>query len=310
MTIEQVDRYESKVFYYIDKYEQSLECFKENYSNIVLKIIAIFEWLFYAYCDVLMPFEKMFRYLTFPFHWIDIWLAIKRSFPPIEQLLIFELGGHYIYGPPGSGKSTTVFHAMMQYAYETGKKSYTTAHMELPRTNLNGTEYYYHQVFEPSDFFKDGEQIASFDKSFNIIVYEEMLDINNHRRSVSDEILPLITAMGTQRHQGIDLFYFISQLPRNDIQLMLMLKGYHQPKIKKGFDYMYWLQTGLIRFSIKGWHMTSQRIAPTSGMDYELVNKTKWFYPNIYPEEFEFFNKLNMKDKFDKLPTFKGGATA
>ena len=310
MTIEAVDRYEQKIFNIIDKYEQAIEHFKEIYSKIILKLISILEWLFYAYCDAISPFEKVSRYITFPFHWLDIWLAIRRSFPPIEQLPFFELGGHYVYGPPGTGKSTVVFHAMMQYAYETKKKSYTTAQMELPRTNLNGTEYYYHQLFKPSDFFKDGEQIASFDDSFNIIVYEEMLDINNHRHSVSDEILPLITAMGTQRHQGIDLFYFISQLPRNDIQLMMMLKGFHEPRIKKGFDYMYWLQTGLIRFVIKGWYITSHKIAPKSSMDYELVNKQKWYYPNIYPEEFKFYNKLNMKDKFNKLPKFKGGAHA
>ncbi len=120
----------------------------------------------------------------------------------------FKTGAHYIYGKPGSGKSTFTYHAMMDYAYHTGKCSYTTAMMELPRKDMSGREYYYHQLFNTSDVFADGEQFAGFDSEhFNMVVYEEMLtqyqQRNNSKKAQKDEFLPLVGAMGTQRHKKL-----------------------------------------------------------------------------------------------------------
>ena len=52
--------------------------------------------------------------------------------------------------------------------------------------------------------------------------------------------------------------------------------------------------------------MTFHEILPTGGNDYKLVNKKTLFCKNIYPEEMAYFNKLNMKDKYDKLEKMKG----
>lgn len=310
MTIETIHQYIDKVFKFIDSYKSKIESFQKRYQVIVISSIALFKHALYACLNIIKSTGKIARYTTFPFHWLGIYFELKKMLNRIEDIPIFTLGAHYFYGKPGSGKSTVVYHAMMDYAYMTGKCSYTTALMETPRKDIYGREYYYHQLFEPSDFFKNGEQVAGFDNNFNLIVYEEMLtqyhQRNNKERSYNDEVLPMISAMGTQRHQGIDLFYFISQLPKNDISIMQMLAGYHEPKIKKVFDYKHWLETGLFRFRIKGWKMISYDVQIKSNYDFELVNKRRWFYTNIYPEDMKYFNRLNMQKHFSKLEKAKG----
>lgn len=307
MDIKEIDKYEDKVLTIIDKYEIKLNKFIESYKKFNLKVINITKALSDKYIEFFSSFAKFARYTTYPVHWILIYFDIRKMKPKTEELPIFETGAHYVYGKPGKGKSTLMYHAMMDYAYLTGKASLTTAQMELPRLSLSGAEYYLHQRFKPSDIFQDGEQIVQIDASrYNMIVYEEMLtqynQRNNKESAYNNEVIPMIGALGTQRHQGIDLFYFISQLPKTDIQIMLMLTGYHEPRVKKGFDYKEWLETGKIRFVIKGWHVTSYSITPKGGMDYELTNKRKWFYPNTLLEDMKYFNRLNMQTEFKNKP--------
>ncbi|MFA7376086.1 MAG: hypothetical protein WCZ13_01155 [Acholeplasmataceae bacterium] len=308
------DAYELKIFGFIDKYEQVINTVIRRYDDFFLSVMTFFKLVLKSFSDILDLTTWFMRYSTFPLHMIWIWWDIRTyrlEHVEIEQIPIFEIGAQYMYGRPGSGKSTCTYHLMMDYAYRTGKCSLTTDLMETARTDTDGTPYYYHQLFNPSDYFVDGEQIAQFDSDrFNIIVYEEMLtkyqQRNNAKKSYNDEVLPMISAMGTQRHQGIDLFFFISQLPRNDIAIMQMLKGYHEPKIKKGFDYHYWLQTGKIRFHIKGWKITSHRVENIDSSNFKLVDKRVWFYPCVYQEDMQYFNRLNMKEKYKALPKVKG----
>lgn len=313
MELSKIEAYENKVFHLISKYEKIIDHIINFFDKAFVWSVDLLKYIIIVFGKVFTYTGLVMRYSTFPIHWIWIKLEIIRSKKDteLEKLPIFEVGGHYIYGKPGSGKSTMTYHAMMDYAYHTGKCSYTTEYMELPRKDIAGREFFYHQVFSPSDFFKDGEQSVGFDNDrYNMIVYEEMLTKYQQRRNkekgYNDEVLPMIAAMGTQRHQGIDMFYFISQLPRNDISLMQMLQWYHEPKIKKGFDYKLWLDTGKIRFTIKGWHITSHNVTPTGGYDYKLSNTRKWFYPCTHQEDMSYFNRLNMQAKYAKLPKMKG----
>lgn len=312
LTLEnKIIRYENKLFNIIDKYEKGINNTNLFLRNQIFKLIFIHEKLFFAFIELLKLTGLVMRYSTFPLHWIWINLELKKKEGDITDLPIFQMGAHYFWGKPKAGKSTVVYHAMMDYAYYSGKCSYTTEYMELPRQNVYGHDYYYHQVFDPSDFYVEGKQVAGFNTNlFNIIVYEEMLAKYQQRlnktKVYNDEVLPMITSIGTQRHQGIDLFYFISQLPRNDIALMQLLVGYHEPRIRKAFDYKYWLNTGKFRFYIKGWWIKSSKLELTSGYDYKVVQTRKWWYKNKYREDFDYFNRLNMKMEFDKLPKFKG----
>lgn len=308
---EKLYSYEDRIFKFVEKYELIFKKIINFIDKLVITTVSFYEKAIFAFIYIISFTGKVMRYSTFPLHWIWIKLELRKQDKGLLNYPLFEIGAHYIYGPPKSGKSTVMYHAMMDYAYYTGKTSYTTEYMEKPRTDLYGNQYYYHQVFTASDFYKDGEQIASFDtRNFNVVVYEEMLtkyqQRNNKEKTYNNEVLPMIAAMGTQRHQGIDMFFFISQLPRNDIAIMQMLVKYHEPKIKKVFDYRNWLSTGGFRFKIKGWYMTTHDIQITSGSDYKLVNKYRWFYHNKYPKDFEYFNKLNMKDIFAKLPKHIG----
>ena len=308
-----VENYENKLIDFVTKYEQIVHKIIRFIEGFFVKFFEILEKTMFNFLELIKLLSKIIRYLTYPLHWIWILieLASMKKETKLTDLPQFQLGAHYIYGKPASGKSTFMYHSMMDYAYYTGKTSYTTVMMETARTNCYGREYYLHQLFGPSEFFVEGEQILAFDtKRHNIIVYEEILGIyhqrNNAKKDYNDEVLPMIAAMGDQRHQGIDLFFFISQLPRNDIAIMQMLKGFHEPKIKKQFDYRYWLQTGKFRFRIKGWKVTSHEVVPSGGSDYKLVNKRVWFYKNIYDEDFKYFNTLNMKSKYDKMKVHKG----
>lgn len=308
-----IDKYEKHLFNFINKYEKIFKKIISGIDFVVIKIINFLKYIFYYTSNAIEKLGKIMRYTTFPFHWIWIKIDLKKlEKNNILELRIFEVGAHYIYGKPGAGKSTCIYHAMMDYAYTTGKTSYTTEAMETPRKDLYGREYYYHQTFEPSEFFQDGEQIVSFNSDrHNVIVYEEMLgkyhQRNNNQKSYNNEVLPMIAAIGTQRHQSIDLFYFISQLPKNDISLMQILSWYHEPRIKKAFDYKTWLATGKISFYIKGWYIKSYKVVPKGASDYALTNEIKWFYPCIYQEDMEYFNRLNMQEKYNKLPKHKGG---
>lgn len=304
-------KYEVKTFNFINKYEAIFNKAVSYIDFIFIGFINVFEKAVFFMIYLFGLTGKIMRYSTFPLHWIWIKLELNKSESKLTDLPIFKLGAHYIYGKPKAGKSTLLYAALLDYAYFTGKTAYTTDQMELPRKNVYGHEYYYHQTFTPDEFYQEGEQIVRFDTDkHNIVLYEEMLakyqQRNNAKKSYNDEVLPMIAAMGTQRHQSIDLFFFVSQLPRNDIAIMQMLVGYHEPQIKKAFDYKYWLSTGKFRFYIKGWWITSSNIQITDSNTFKLVNKKRWWYPNKFKDEFKYFNRLNMKSKYAALPKHKG----
>ncbi|MDY0210197.1 MAG: hypothetical protein RBQ91_02155 [Acholeplasma sp.] len=311
MTLNSVEIYQYKVETFIDNYEALVQNVLEQLGKFVFSIIDTTKAVLFAVLQIVDNASLFARYSTYPLHYIQIYLYLRKLLRKHDELPIFKTGAHYIYGRPGSGKSTMTYHAMMDYAYRTSKCSYTTEMMELPRVGIDGKEYYYHQQFEPSIFYQSGEQIAGFDSDrFNMVVYEEMLtkyqQRNNKSAAYNDEFLPMIASMGTQRHQGIDLFYFISQLPRNDISIMQMLVGYHEPKVKKAFDYKYWLRTGKYRFYIKGWKIKSYEVEIVSSYEYKLKPVGSYFYENVYRADMEYFNRLNMKSGFEKLPIAKG----
>lgn len=315
MTIfDKTDQYEIKLFTFIDKYRSFYYTVRKYIYLSVIFIGKIFEFLFFNIARAFNYTQKALRYTTFPIHWLWLQAHLRKSKETdLFDERVFEIGAHYIYGKPKAGKSTFMYHIMQDYAEKTGKSSMTTQPMELPRTDIYGRKYYHHQLFHPSDIFIKGKQEYAFNtKHFNVVVFEEMLQEyhqrNNKTNAHNDEVLPLVASMGAQRHQGegIDLFFFISQLAGNDISIMQMLKGYHIPKIKKVFDYKHWLDTGKFRFRIKGWRVTSYHIQAEGRGNYKLTNPYKWFYKFTREEDFKYFNRFNLSQHFADLPILKG----
>lgn len=308
-----LEKYENKIFNIIEKYSKIFNLVINFLNSVFLKLVTTSEKLIFGFITIISKTGLLMRYSTYPLHWIWIkWDIKKFDTSDIKELPLFQLGSHYIYGLPKAGKSTFTYHAMMDYAYLTGKTSYTTHPMELPRKNVFGHDYFYHQHFRPEDNFIDGKQEYAFDtKHHNVIVYEEMIgdyhQRNNSKNSHNNEILPLVASMAGQRHQGegIDLFIFISQLPGNDISIMQMLAGYHIPRIVKRFDYKHWLNTGKYKWSIKGWKVESYKIQVTGRHDYKLIDKVNWFYDFKYEDDFKYFNKFNLSDRFKNKKILK-----
>lgn len=308
-SIEWVETYEDKIFKWIDIYEDKLYQMFGIWQELVYSFIYFLELIFIALTSIGDSVYYIGRYITFPLHWVWIFLwdwLNKKEFD-FMGLPFNEIGTHFWYGPPGVGKSTVIYHKNLERGHHTGKAAYTTVQMEEPRTDLDGSEYYLNQVFDPSDMFQNGEQMYSWDPNFDVIVYEEVLtkynQRNNSEKTYKDEVLPMIAAMGTQRHQDIEIFDFISQIPTIDIQIVLMLVGYHVPRIRKVFDYANWLKTGQFRFKIAGWHIESYKIIPLGGNNYKLSDKPrKYFYPCTLQDEMQYFKRLNMKDAFKSKP--------
>lgn len=307
-------KYETKVFNSLDRYEKKLISIIVFYRKVILRFIAIIDLFFRTVANLLNKLYKIARYSTIPLHWLWIFITLRKMVedqPDFMDLPFNKNGAHYWYAKPGEGKSTCVFHKNMEHAYLTGKAAYTTVQMERPRTRRDGTKFVYNQVFDPNELFVEGKQIKAWDKRFNKVVFEEILTQGfNHRlnnqSSYKDIVIPMIASMSAQRHQGIEIFDFISQLPKTDIQIMQMLTYYHRPKIKKKFDYVHWLQTGKFRFTIKGWKIKTYEIMLTGAADYEIVPYKTYFYPCTLHDDMEFFEQFNLKKNFDSLETMKG----
>lgn len=307
--------YNEKINSLLNKYLKCYLKFQRMYKISFSTIILIPRSIFNIATKISSALYIVARYSTWPMHWIWIWFWSYKKSKQNNGFMDYpfnKTGVHFWYGKPGSGKSTVVYHKNMEHAYITGKASYTNVLMEEPREELSGRQYYYNQVFNPSDIFKNGEQIARFDTSkFNKIVFEEVLERmnqrNNKKSDYNDEFIPMISAQATQRHQGIELFDYISQIPTLDIQLMLMLSGYHIPKIKFKFDYSGWLKSGKFRWIIKGWKIKSYEVIPTGGNNYELKHIKTYFYPCTLFDDMKYFKRLNMKDKYNSLPLISKG---
>ena len=140
--IKKIKNYEERLIKKIKNYEVFLNKIISFYDNCLLKIIDFLKSASYKLLDLISKFGKFMRYSTYPLHWIwiKIHLAMFNQEDKLEDLPIFKLGAHYIYGLPKCGKSTIIYQAMMEYAFHTGKNSYTTANMEIPRKNIYGEE--------------------------------------------------------------------------------------------------------------------------------------------------------------------------
>lgn len=259
----------------------------------------------------ILKYYKQARYITIPFHWLWIWLwqyfySNKDLKEPTN-----EVGVHYVSALAGQGKSTFLWQKMNDYAKMTGKCSYVTTAMEKLKYDDDGNAYVHHIQFRPEDFFGpigDESKLGYQKKRFNndlacAIVYDEMHVLNNNRLNSTREnkqvFIPMISSFVMQRHFGFNWILIASQQPRNDNQIMNILVGYHQVRIKKGFVYKDWLKDGLFTRRIKGWSVKTFNVKATES-SLQLVSRKRWFKKATV--SFDDFESLNMKNALDHLP--------
>jgi hypothetical protein len=310
----------------IESYSDLISDRITNVTNKIQKVINIAadKWKLFLkeISDLIMGFYPIARLITFPMHWI--WIAVWNYFsetPEARELLNKE-GTHYITALAGGGKSTLAWQKMYDYGKMTGKCSYVTTEMEKVKYDEMGKPFVRHIHFRPSDFygleisekfdengkpikeFKQGVQKKRFNKDLaTCLVFDEMHYLNNNRLNGTKEnkqsFIPMINSFVLQRHAGMKWILVLSQMPKNDTQIMNILTGYHRIQIKKGFSYSKWLEDGLFRKVIKGWKIHSFEVKVEN--DYlKLVTTKKWF--KTATVDFSDFETLNMKTSLEHLP--------
>lgn len=315
LLIERLDEISEKVISYADVFDKY---FSKIFDPIERYIIHSFD-LIGVFLNKLgkdiMKYYKQARYLTIPFHyvWIWLWEYFYRNKDLKEPTN--EIGVHYVTALAGQGKSTFLWQKMHDYARMTGKCSYVTTEMEKLKYDDDGNPYVHHIHFRPEDFFGpkedangDESKLGYQKKRFNSnlacsIVYDEMHVLNNNRLNSTREnkqvFIPMISSFVTQRHFGINWIIIASQQPRNDNQIMNILVGYHQVKIKKAFIYKDWLKDGLFIKRIKGWTVRSFNVKATD-TSLQLISRKRWFKKAT--ASFDDFESLNMKNTLDHIP--------
>lgn len=292
---ERYPKYQEKLLIFINFYYKYFEILIEN---------IIFEGILY-YNDYVLILYRTARFTTIPLNklWIIGWMkttfSLGRKKEPLD-----EEGNHYITALVGGGKSSLMKAKMDDYAAMTGKASYVTTRMEKPK--FDGSQWYVnHRFFNFEEFFGGGKQIKKFNTNlFCAVIFDEMHLKNNQRNNKKTEyneiFIPIVNSSIRMRHDGIKWMLFSSQMPKNDIQLMSLIKYYHKVKVIKGIRYWDWILTGEFKYTILGWKIQTFTVeANDSGLN---LKKHKTWYKKCYQSYLDDFETLAMKDDNNKLP--------
>ncbi len=304
---------------FIDKYIEKTNAFQVKYKNVLFKYLEKAEKvklfivkLFKAFTDFCVDISKalynpLVRYMTFPFHrlWILGW--IEFIYKQGDKTMPFPKGMKYIQSEQGGGKSSFMYHFTKWHYDISGKGSYINVAMEKPKFTYDQKMYVENYLFYLDDFFENGEMIYRFETEKNsCVIVDEFQQENSYRRNKTSAYLERMEGMEKfmtgLRHQNMDHVWIASQLNKNDITVMQLLVAYYSVKIKKGFDYKYWLDTGRFRITIKGWEMQQKFIDTQSGV-VKLSNGPKFYVPRKF--SLDDFESLNKKGQYDKLPVYK-----
>ncbi len=257
-----------------------------------------------TYNNFVINYYHIARYSTIPLNklWILGWIRLilmKDYGEPLD-----ESGTHYIYALPGDGKSSLMFAKVKDYARRTGKASYINTKMEKPKYGSNGW-YVNHRVFEASEFWQGGEQKRRFNTDvFCALVHDEIHFNNNQRRNkeraYNDIFIPMINSNVLMRHEGIHWILYASQMRRNDIQLMSLIKYYHKVKVKRGVDYKKWLKDGKFEFTVLGWRIKTYTVEILDN-GFKLHRHRAWYKSNNRNYLWDF-DTYAMKNVNDHLP--------
>lgn len=247
------------------------------------------------------------RYLSYPTNKLIVrlweWHIKNRNAP---NPLHVE-GVHYIFGPPGAGKSSWSKHDAEERAIKTGKNAYFTHHIEKPKIDENLNTYVHHRVIDIKSYYENKVKIKRYNtEKYPTLYIDEFQILNNNRlnkqKDYNDFFIPFLNDLISVRHLDFDNIYLLSQIPSNDIQIMTMLAGYHELSMKKGVLYSDWLKTGKFRIRPIYFKIKSFKIDQITNKKYHV--KTQKIMINL--DFLEDFESLSMRAANLKLkPDFK-----
>jgi len=247
---------------------------------------------------------KAFRHLSYPWHWVIIWMWMIST-KSYERILFDEEGFQIISGNTGSGKTSLTYAIIERDRMINSKPWYINSPFEKPREDLDrGIKYLYHKLYNFTDFWSNWKMHALPNhKRYGGIVIDEMHRELDYRMTMTREYKskfnPFRDYAVVVRHY-IKKIIATTQMERVDKQLMQLAKYFHVVRINIGFDYEDWLvETGAFRFKILGWYVDSYTINALSDTD-KVLYKT-WYYQNEYAD-FDYYDTYSMSGAYDHLP--------
>lgn len=290
-----------------------------KFINYIEKIIEMFfkvlflgfritayikEQIINVYSKIALKFYKLMRWMTIPYNWLIIRTWLWYIFYGGENEPLDVEGVHYIVSPPGGGKSTLAKQKMDEHMSRTGKTSYVTTKMEMPKVDAtNGKKYVYHRWIDIKKYYKDGKKVMQYNtKLHNMMVIDEFHVLNNNRLNkttkYNDFFIPFINDLVLIRHIKFRKVYLLSQVPSNDIQLMSILVRYHEVKLKKGVNYWRWIKTGKFEILPLKWRIKTYTIEPLTNKKHLIRIWSK----KVDMNSLDDFETLNMASHGSDLP--------
>lgn len=248
-------------------------------------------------------FYKKMRYLSFPWHFIIIFIYVWLKRGDKNPILFDEEGVQIISGNTGSGKTSLTYSIIERLRALHGKPSLINTPFEKARTNEKlGIKYLYHKLFKFTDYWSNFKMHVLPDhRKYASIVIDEIQFELDYRMTMTKEYKakfnPFRDYAVVIRHY-IKRLYATTQMERVDKMLMQLAKYYHVVRVDIGFDYQDWLvETGAFRFTILGWYVDSYKI---DGINDEKHLYKSWYFKNEHAN-FDYYDTYSMSGAFDHL---------
>ncbi|MEM3713504.1 MAG: hypothetical protein QXM38_03520 [Candidatus Aenigmatarchaeota archaeon] len=298
------------------RYETTLEILNEVAfsvtelaNRIIKRLINLTHTIFSIYSKIMESKSvfKMFRFITFPLHWL--WIAVWRwSIRPKEKKIPFDDEGFMIItGIPGAGKSSLAFEIMNRSLALYGKPWYINSKMERPTYNEVEQIYYRnHPMYEFRQFWSDGKMLKRPNNLlFGGMVIEEFHRELNYResntREYKDVFVPFMNYLVTVR-KSIKRIIALTQMNKVDVQMMNVACHISEVQIDIGFNYPDWLiRTGAFKLQPLGWRIETYTVVNQLSGGYEKGNIRKWYLKSKYTD-WDMFDTYAEKDDYNHVP--------